>query len=212
MLTKTTIYETQRGLMVMNGKIVRELGPGVYRTFKRSSREFFIYPKTAQAYVVPNNCRSKDSASFIVDVPTMISIVDIRTYFLSSVTYYQEVARVCTKHIQEITGTLTLAEILAEPLKLDGATLNEELAKCGLAITIEGPIETRLPRNLQNAIDAQEVARQKAKAEIEEARGRTAVLRHYANAAKLTKDNPDVLRLLLGQKAKSINVAFDARN
>ena len=63
---------------------------------------------------------------------------------------------------------------------------------------------------MQNAIDAQEVARQRAKAELEEARGRTAVIRHYANIAKVTKDNPDLLRLLLGQKAKSINVAFDA--
>lgn len=211
MFTKKIIYESQKGLLVKNGKIERELEPGMYRTFKHSQREIFVYPKSAQAYLVPNSCRSKDNASFIVDIPTLITITDIRAYYLSEVTYYQEVARVCTKHIQSVTKDLTLAEALAEPITIDAIILNEELAKSGLTITIEGSIEVRLPRNLQNAIDAQEVARQKAKAEIEEARGRTAVLRHYANAAKMTKDNPDLLRLLLGQKAKSINVAFDTR-
>lgn len=211
MFTKKTIYESQRGLLVINGKIVRDLGPGVYHAFKYFPREFFIYSKSAQAYLVPNSCRSKDNASFIVDIPTMITIVDVKAYYLSGVNYYQEVTRVCTKYIQTVTENMTLAEALAAPINLEVTAMNEELAKCGLTIAIEGSITIRLPRNLQNAIDAQEVARQKAKAEIEEARGRTAVLRHYANAAKMTKDNPDLLRLLLGQKAKSINVAFDTR-
>lgn len=211
MITKTTIYENQRGILVSNGKIVRELGPGVYRSLKHIPREYYVYPTIAQAYLVPNTCNSKDNANFIVDIPTMITITNIRNYHLSGVSYYQEVSRLCTKYVQKVTSNLALAEILAEPIQIELEELNKELSASGLTITIEGSIGIRLPRNLQNAIDAQEVARQKAKAEIEEARGRTAVLRHYANAAKMTKDNPDLLRLLLGQKAKAINVAFDAR-
>lgn len=207
----TTIYENQRGLMVINGRIVRELGPGVYRRFKYLPREYFVYPINAQAYLVPNSCKSKDNASFTVDIPTMVTAADIRTYYISGVNFYQEVSRICAKYMQLITERLTLAEILETPLTIEIDALNAELAKFGLSIEVDGSITVRLPRNLPNAIDSQEVARQKAKADIEEARGRTAVLRHYANAAKMTKDNPDLLRLLLGQKAKSINVAFDTR-
>ncbi|MBN9397588.1 hypothetical protein J0I05_00010 [Candidatus Saccharibacteria bacterium] len=208
---KNTIYENQRGLLVTKGRITDELGPGVYTSFKYMRKEYFIYPTNPQAYKVSSLSKSKDNASFAVDIPTMITISDIRAYYKSGVLYHSEATRICSKLIQTIVGSLTLAEILEARLELDAEQLNTELAQYGLSITIDGPIMVRLPRTLQNAIDAQEVARQKAKAEIEEARGRTAVLRHYANTAKLTKDNPDLLRLLLGQKAKAINVAFDAK-
>jgi hypothetical protein len=45
-------------------------------------------------------------------------------------------------------------------------------------------------------------------ADLEEARGRTAVLRHYANAAELIKDKPEIMQLMLGQKAKNIHIDF----
>jgi hypothetical protein len=70
------------------------------------------------------------------------------------------------------------------------------------------PLSVILPRNLKAAVEGELVARKKSQADLEEARGRTAVLRHYANAAKLVADQPELLKLLLGQKAKSLQVQF----
>jgi len=129
---------------------------------------------------------------------------------MSGISIYEAVSRVFNRFMQEYVGKRSLAEILEEQIAISNEDINIGLSELGLEAIIQGLARIRLPRNLQNAIDAQEVARQRAKAELEEARGRTAVLRHYANAAKMTKDNPELLRLLLGQKARSISVAFDA--
>lgn len=86
--------------------------------------------------------------------------------------------------------------------------LNEMMKPLGLeAVTMAKPTVT-LPKNIRNAFDALVAARSKALADLEEARGRTAVLRHYANTADIIKDKPEIMQLLLGQKAKNIHIDF----
>lgn len=209
-MRKQIIYENQVGLLLQNGRIVREVGAGVYRIFSLINQSVVIYPTAPQVYSVSGNFSTSDMASIQVDVSVNIYIRDTRKHYLSGVSIYEAVNRAFAKLVQAHIGNKSFAEVLAEPVSIAADELNREVAENGIEVSVEGVPRIRLPRNLQNAIDAQEVARQRAKAELEEARGRTAVLRHYANAAKMTKDNPELLRLLLGQKAKSISVAFDA--
>jgi hypothetical protein len=68
-----------------------------------------------------------------------------------------------------------------------------------------------LPKNIRNSLDAQIAAKNKSLADLEEARGRTAVLRHYANSAEMIKDKPEIMQLMLGQKAKNIHVDFSQK-
>lgn len=208
-MNKQIILENQRGLHIRNGHIVSELGPGAYYSFGYNSK-YLVYSIAAQAYLVNVNVNTSDMASIFVVVPVNIYIRDVRKYFLSGVSMFEAVNRALSKQLQENIGNQSLSEILENKLEVSADAINKAVSEFGLEVFIDGAAQVRLPRNLQNAIDAQEVARQRAKAELEEARGRTAVLRHYANAAKMTKDNPELLRLMLGQKAKSINVAFDA--
>lgn len=206
---KTTIYQNQTGLLIRQGRIVKVLPAGVYKTYGFRNETVIVYPTYSQAYAYVINVRTSEAAAVSIDVTVGVTIVNAEQLYTSGKTPYEIVNRTIASQLQDVATTRSLSELLEGKLSLDEGALRAATAEYGLEAKIELSPAIRLPRNLQNAIDAQEVARQRAKAELEEARGRSAVIRHYANVAKVTRDNPDLLRLLLGQKAKSINVAFD---
>lgn len=209
-MSKTTIYQNQTGLFIHEGRIVRVLPSGTYRTYAFRNELIVAYPVYSQSYAYTIPVRTVEAAAVSVEITLGLIITDAQKLYISGESAYEAARRAIVKQLQAAAEVKTLQELLAEAITVDESLLQDALAEFGLSAKIELLPTIRLPRNLQNAIDAQEVARQKAKAELEEARGRSAVIRHYANVAKTTKDNPDLLRLLLGQKAKSINVAFDA--
>lgn len=209
-MSKTIINQNQVGILMQGGRVIRTLKAGVYRTYGFRNEAIVTYPVHSQSYVYALYLRTKESAMLTVDVTIGVTVNDAVKLYLSGKPAYEVVSQSVTKQLQGIAGGMSVSELLESDMDIDSKALNSEIAVYGIAAAVELAPKVRLPRNLQNAIDAQEVARQRAKAELEEARGRSAVIRHYANTAKITKDNPDLLRLLLGQKAKSINVAFDA--
>lgn len=209
-MSKTTIYQNQIGILVRDGRVAQLLPAGVYRTYAFRNETIVVYPGHSQSYAFALNVRTIEGSAVSVDLSVGVMIEDVEKLYLSGKTAYEVVNRAVTSQLQAMAETKSLSELLEGNMSIDETALANDIAKYGLVAKIELLPKVRLPRNLQNAIDAQEVARQRAKAELEEARGRSAVIRHYANMAKVTKDNPDLLRLLLGQKAKSINVAFDA--
>lgn len=209
-MTKTTIFQNQTGLLLRNGSVVKTLGAGTYKTYKFRNEAILTYPAYSQTVACTVLVRTQEVALMNVATRIGVMIEDTKTLYMAGMTIYEVVTNAITKQLQSLVGAMKLSEVLEKNLTIDIDALNSEIAEYGLRAKVELEPTVQLPRNLQNAIDAQEVARQRAKAELEEARGRTAVIRHYANVAKATQDNPDLLRLLLGQKAKAINVAFDA--
>ena len=210
-MKKIIINQNQAGILVQNGTISQVLSTGTYRTYDFRNETIVVYPLYRQSFASSINVRTAEAAAIVVDFTLGVTITDVKKLYLSGRAAYEIVILSITRQLSAAAEAKRLAELLETNLTVDEAALQAEIAEYGLEAVIELQPKIRLSRNLQNAIDAQEVARQRAKAELEEARGRSAVIRHYANVAKVTKDNPDLLRLLLGQKAKSINVAFDAR-
>lgn len=207
---KTIINQNQIGLLIRQGRIIEVLPAGVHKTYGFRNEVIVTYPTFSQSFAFVVNVRTSEAAAISIDVTVGVTIVNAEQLYMSGKTPYEIVNRAITGQLQETANTKNVQELLEGGLSVDEQALQAVITEFGLLAKVELLPTVRLPRNLQNAIDAQEVARQRAKAELEEARGRSAVIRHYANVAKVTRDNPDLLRLLLGQKAKSINVAFDA--
>jgi regulator of protease activity HflC (stomatin/prohibitin superfamily) len=209
-MSKTIIYQNQIGLLIRDGHIAGQLPSGTYRTYAFRNEAVMVYPTYSQSFQSVVNVRTKEAAAISVEVTIGIIIKDAQKLYLSGKMAYEIVNQAVSRELQAVVESKNLNELLESEIAITETEIQSAISGYGLEIKIELLPRVRLPRNLQNAVDAQEVARQRAKAELEEARGRSAVIRHYANVAKVTKDNPDLLRLLLGQKAKSINVAFDA--
>ena len=207
---KTIINQNQTGILIRNGVIAGQLSSGTYRTYALKNEAIVVYPTHGQSFAFAVVARTKEAAAVSADVTGGVVIKDAQKLYLGGKAAYEIINQALARELQVVIESKSLSDLLEGAVTINEAMLQSAVAEYGLEIKIELLPRIRLPRNLQNAIDAQEVARQRAKAELEEARGRSAVIRHYANVAKVTKDNPDLLRLLLGQKAKSINVAFDA--
>ncbi len=208
-MSKTIIHQNQTGILLRDGCVTQILSPGVYRTYKFRNQAVIVYPLYRQSYPCLVNASTADGVTIAVEVNVGVIIRTAEKLYASGQTVLEIIQQAVIRQMQAIIQTRTLGELLEAKVALDEQLLAQDIAEFGLEARTELAPRIRLPRTLQNAVDAQEVARQRAKAELEEARGRSAVIRHYANVAKVTKENPDLLRLLLGQKAKSINVAFD---
>ncbi len=109
-------------------------------------------------------------------------------------------------------ATCTLDELLANDTTID-TVIQKEAGKVlndyGMTLLSVSPISILIPRSLKVAFEAKISAQKKSEADLEEARGRTATLRHLANAADLVEKRPVLLQLLLGQKARNVQFTFD---
>lgn len=210
-MKETIINSSQHGVYIKNGVATHTLEAGVHSVpYFSKHEEIIAYPNIWLPIHVSATILSKDGVSLTASVNLLKQIIDPIDFYNQGAESTNPTYLVVSAELQRIARKHTFSDILEHSLDLTVATINEQLRINGLCVQSNGDVMLELPRTLQNAVNAQEVARQRAKAELEEARGRTAVLRHYANAARITKENPDVMRLLLGQKAKSVNVAFDA--
>lgn len=206
---KVTINQLQTGLYFRNGTFVERRGSGVYHIYGFRNETIELYPLTPQYSIQNISATSADGSNFIVTLYFEVTIADALAYYNTGKSYDSILAITVAPVIQDYFAKRDLADALTSTGDALAALDIDSFTTYGLSVSVVRKPEIRLPRNLQNAIDAQEVARQRAKADLEEARGRTAVLRHYANAANLAKDKPELLQLLIGQKAKAVNISFD---
>ena len=209
---KKIILENQIGVLIEKGKFVRELTPGevsyspVWK--KQQVQVFDIRPVYA---TVGENYMTRDQLSVALSVSLSYSIVSPLAYLRAVSDAYNLIRATVGDETRTWASKLTLDELLEKHGELK-AVLEKRAAsglqKYGLKLESLSPPVVTLPRGLKQAVEAKLVASKKSEADMEEARGRTAVLRHYANAARMVKDEPELLKLLLGQKAKSLQVQF----
>lgn len=208
---RITIREGFAGVLFRKGLFVRVLKPGRHRySYWRGERveDYDIRIRGASAFGLVT---TTDKVSVTVTVPFTYVISDLKSY-VTSVANPDDMVRsvgmnavtmaVAGRDLESLETNMSaimeaFRDLAQEGLKPYGMELHDVFAP---AINV--------PKNIRNASEAQLAAKKKALADLEEARGRTAVLRHYANAAELIKDKPEILQLMLGQKAKNIHIDF----
>lgn len=209
---KKIILEYETGVLMRKGKLVQELQPGQVkysRVFRKERVEVFDARPTFT--VAGDNFMTKDQLSVYLSVNLSYAIVSATQYLKMVVEPYGLIRIAANDLIRAWVARLDLDELLEKHASLQGdleKQLAPELKQYGLELKSVSPPVITLARGLKQAVEAKLIASKKSQADLEEARGRTAVLRHYANAARLIEDNPEVLKLLLGQKAKSLQVQF----
>lgn len=209
---KRTIKENEVGVLIRKGKFIRKLSAGRYRYgplfFKEEIR---VLDARTKFMGVASSCLTSDHSTVTINSAASYIIKDPLEYLKTVENESVLIRALASDVIRAAVMTKSLDDLLASQAELQ-KEMQKELEKrvAGYGIKLEGlsPLSVILPRNLKAAVEGELVARKKSQADLEEARGRTAVLRHYANAAKLVADQPELLKLLLGQKAKSLQVQF----
>lgn len=210
------IYDWQIGLFYRNGQFVSTKSAGKYRLRTFLNEEIMVYG--VRPTTTPFNAGEVQSADKIgVTIYGNIrrKIVDPKKLINVSADNESLIREWATAIVKQFAIKLSIEDLLNSSEQMSKkieSELSKKLKDVGIEI-VETPVITMiLPRSIKRALEFEIVAKKRALAELEEARGKTATLRHLANSSKLIQENPALYKLLLSQKVRSLNIAIDENN
>jgi len=203
-LSTTTVFEYERGLRFVRGRLRAELGPGLYRYLRAYTTIRKIDVRPVQVAVNGQEVLSRDGVAVKVSLSATYRVVDARTAVLNSENY---VAGLYTQLQQALRAAVSAADV--ETLLANRADLGPRmLEECkplaeplGLQLESLAIRDLTLPGELKKIFAQVVKARQEGLAALERARGETAALRNLANAAQMVQRNPQLFQLRLLQVA-----------
>ena len=203
-LVSITIFEFERGLRFVRGRLRGELGPGLYRYLKAYTKIFKIDTRPIQLAVSGQEVLSRDGVAVKISLSATYGVADARAATLNADDY---VTALYTELQQALRAAVSAAEI--ETLLQNRAELGPQILqvcrtaaeRLGLKLERVAIRDLTLPGDLKKIFAQVVKARQEGLAALERARGETAALRNLANAAQMLQRNPQLFQLRLLQVA-----------
>ena len=195
------INEHETGLLFRDGQFVSELKPGRHEFRNRSRTELIVKVfdlRERSLQVQGQELLSADQVALKVSAVVAYRLVDAlklhRAMEFPEVLLYADVQLA----LRQIVATLSAEEFLAK--KSGFATelkslLDERFTSAGLKLERADIRDVMLPADLKRAFTEALKSKHEANAALEKARSETAALRTLANAAKLMRENPELLSL-----------------
>lgn len=201
-LASVTVYEYQRGLRFVRGKLRAELGAGLYRYFKAYTVIVKIDTRPVQLAVSGQEVLSKDGVAVKVSLTATYRVMDARAATLNADDFR---AALYTELQQALRIAVSASDI--ETLLQNRAELGPQMLqssqpaaeRLGLKLEQLALRDLTLPGELKKIFSQVVKARQEGLAALERARGETAALRNLANAAQMVQRNPQLFQLRLLQ-------------
>jgi regulator of protease activity HflC (stomatin/prohibitin superfamily) len=211
---RKTVPEGYIGLFWKRGKILRELPAGSYRHSALLGQKIqLVDVRSAQLATMPEEFATKDNLNVRCVLTVTYHVTGPSTLVRTTADALSFMRTQMADALRSEISQLTLDELLPKVSEIHAAaeqTLKQAFEKAGISLDTLSPLNLLIPRSLRQAFEAEVTARKRAVADLEEARGRTAVLRHLSNAAAQVEQQPALLQLLMGQKAKHVQFQFIA--
>ncbi len=193
-----TVYEWEKALLYVDGAFQRILPAGRHRLFALGRRvQVFrvanyptYYPSGAIEVI------TADRFALRLGVAVMARICDPRAAVEGQSQYHQALLLAVAEAAVALVSERSLDDLISQRADLSAALLDRLAGKVAeleiQAVTIQS---LTLPPEVRRMLTEVERARQEGAAALERARGEHASLRSLANAARLLKDNPELMRL-----------------
>lgn len=198
-----TIFPWQRGLLYVDGKFVRLLEPGRHNAFDPLRRRRIEVVSTAPETARPMyDVVSADRLVYRLTAAVEFAVVDPQLW--REANGRQSLFNAVERAITEAAAGRTLDEALR-----DRKWFHDALASAlrdpigGAALKDVSIAAITLPPEIRRAYAEAERARHESAAALERARGEQASLRSLANAARMLKNNPELMNLRLLQAVGS---------
>ncbi|WP_407527166.1 SPFH domain-containing protein [Methylobacterium oryzisoli] len=197
--TSRTIHEWEQGLLYIDGRFARVLGPGRYRTLGRRDRLVVVLPRSvAFEHLFALEVTSSDRLLYRVSATIAFEIIDPRAAHEGN--HREAIKLAVTDALVHAAAARSVEAMLADRPGLGAglvSTLAQPVAGCRIvSITLTA---LTLPPELRRLYAEVERARLESQAALERARGEQAALRSLANAARMLKGNPELMNLRLLQ-------------
>ena len=200
------VRDFEGALLVRAGRVVRALGPGVYRVFRtRTQIEVFDLRETTVTLPI-QEVTTKDRVPVKASLSITYQISDPWVLRKASQGGISELHRTGQLALREGVLAYGLDELLEDKRQVADQILPamaEELARLGFVAVRIAVLDVIVRGEIKRAYGDVIVARAEAKARLERTRGESASLRNLANAARLLKDNEGLYQLRLLETARA---------
>jgi len=194
------ITENTVGLLNVNGRIERELQPGLYGfwRFHRALTLESIDRRTQMLDVQGQEILSKDKVSLRLNLSASYRVISANK-LVNSVTHATDyLYKALQLSLREAIGTRTLDELLANKGEISDrifAQAKHQADFVGIELLQVGVKDIILPGEMKHILNQVVEAEKAAQANVIKRREETAATRSLLNTAKLMEDNPVLLRL-----------------
>jgi hypothetical protein len=191
-------YET--GLLFVDGKLTKQIGPGVYYFWKNEKAISMLKTDLRQQSmeISGQEILTKDKASIRVNFFAQYKVVDVEKALVQTKDLAKQLYIVFQLALREYVGTLTLDELLANKESVQPHILKEvagKAAEMGAEVADCGIRDIILPGDVKEIMNQVLVAEKKAQANIITRREETASTRSLLNTAKLMEENEMLFKL-----------------
>jgi regulator of protease activity HflC (stomatin/prohibitin superfamily) len=194
------VEEGKRGLLFLDGRLVRELGSGSFGfwTFLAAPRVDLLETRRQMLEVPGQEVLTKDKVTIRVNISAIYEITDATVARKTVKDASEYLYRTLQIAVRQTLGKRTLEEVLAEKTDLDeavSAEVRREMQAFGVAVGAIALKDIVLPGDIREILNQVVAAEKQAQANLIRRREETAATRSLLNTAKLMEDNPLLVRL-----------------
>ena len=194
------VDEGKRGLVYLDGRLVRELGPGNYGFwYVVSAPRIEAIEMRRQTVEVPGQeILTSDKVTIRVNVSAVYEVVNasIARAGVKDVSDY--LYRALQIAVRQSLGKRTLEQVLAEKTDIDeavSADVRRQMEIYGVRVSVIALKDIILPGDIRDILNQVVTAEKQAQANLIRRREETAATRSLLNTAKLMEENPLLVRL-----------------
>lgn len=202
-----TIDDGYVGLLKRSGRFVEEMPPGLHFRIGLNIGVERVDLRRHAVVLAGQDVLTKDNMTVKVSLHADQRVVSALRTQRDAVSWREAVYTALHLALREAVAARTFDEVLADRGAI-GKEIAErvagEAAELGVRIERVAVRDVMLPAELRRAFAEGLRLREEGKAALEKARGETAALRSLANAARMLKDNPDLLSMRMVQSIETV--------
>jgi regulator of protease activity HflC (stomatin/prohibitin superfamily) len=199
-VTFAAIDEGKRGLLYLDGRLVRELGPGNYGFWNvvATPRVEVLEMRRQTVEVSGQEILTSDKVTVRVNISAVYEIVNVTNARAGVKDVAEYLYRALQIAVRQSLGKRTLEQVLAEKTDIDeavSAEVRREMEGYGVRVSVIALKDIILPGDIRDILNQVVAAEKQAQANLIRRREETAATRSLLNTAKLMEDNPLLVRL-----------------
>jgi regulator of protease activity HflC (stomatin/prohibitin superfamily) len=194
------VEQGKRGLVYIDGQLVRELGAGTYAfwTAIAAPRIDVLEMRRQTVDLSGQEILTRDKVTLRVNISAVYEIVDAATARSGLKDVNEHLYRTLQIAVRQTLGKRTLEEVLAEKTDLDETVSEEvrrEMEAYGVRVGAIALKDIILPGDIRDILNQVVTAEKQAQANLIRRREETAATRSLLNTARLMEDNPLLVRM-----------------
>jgi len=195
-----SVDEGKRGLVYLDGRLVREIGPGAYGFWSAITmpRIEVVEMRRQTVEVSGQEILTRDKVTLRVNLSAVYEIANVAIARQAVKDVDAHLYRTLQVAVRQTLGKRSLEEVLAEKADIDetvSAYVRREMEQYGVRMAAIAIKDIILPGDIREILNQVVAAEKQAQANLIRRREETAATRSLLNTAKLMEDNPILIRM-----------------